>query len=274
MFGWGKKRGDRAAAPSASVERSAGEPIIAALLLDSDVYPLSGLQKALDRGQIVGERPINLDISDAGLTGNIADEMIAVSPMPAPYPWSDLEGPCQTSWMWPPGTNASSLKSHLTHVLVVLIGGKSSPVVRRLMLMQLTAMAAKQPGVVGVYWPDATLVHHPQIFAEMSAITKSVEAPPLYVLVDFRVFRNRDGTSGLFTTGMSALGRMDFEIPSLRMPPGELREWAVNIAFYILENAGKIKDGDTMGATEDQQIQIRFMPSLYGKSEQVMRFIA
>ena len=61
-------------------------------------------------------------------------------------------------------------------------------------------------------------------------------APPIHLWVDMRAFRNPDGTTGLFTTGLAPLGHMEIEIPSIDMEPGEIREWLINIIFYLIEN--------------------------------------
>jgi hypothetical protein len=41
-----------------------------------------------------------------------------VSLMPAPIPWSDLEGPCATAWWWPEA--AECLQNHKDHAIVGL----------------------------------------------------------------------------------------------------------------------------------------------------------
>jgi hypothetical protein len=175
--------------------------------------------------------------------------------------------------MWPKETPASTLEAHRTHLLCTMSGGAADPITRRLMLTAVTAAAAEQPGVMGVYWPHGTLVHFPPVFIEMANAITSPDAPPLYLWVDFRVFRNPDGTTGLFTTGLGALGHMEIEIPKIKMPPGELREWAVNIAYYLLEKGPVLKHGNTIGMTATQQIKIRHMPSLFGHPGKVLRMV-
>jgi hypothetical protein len=76
----------------------------------------------------------------------------------------------------------------------------------------------------------------------------------------------------MFTTGLAALGQMEVEIPRISMEAPELRDWAINIAFYLLDPKTKVKDGDTIGVSAEQQIRIRYLPSLFGKKENVMRF--
>jgi hypothetical protein len=272
VFGWGKRNKPRATSPASEQSTSEGDPIISAVLMEGDTFSSGEFEKQLLRSAIGGQGPASVDRKESILTFQLGDELAAVAPMPAPYPWSDLKGPCATSWMWPKQTPATTLERHRSHVLITLIGGKSDPIPRRMRLTQLTALAAQQAGVLGVYWPDATLVHYPPVFVKMAQAIKSAEAPPLYLWVDFRVFRNPDGSSGMFTTGLRALGRMEVEIPKIKMPPGELRDWAVNIAYYLLDAGTKVKDGDTIGMSAEQQIRILHRPSMFGAEGLVMQF--
>jgi hypothetical protein len=164
-----------------------------------------------------------------------------------------------------------NVKRHRSHLLITLNGGVADPVRRRLILTAVTAIAAKQPGVMAVYWPEATLVHFPLLFVNMAEEINSPEGPPLYLWVDLRVIRNEDGTTGLFTTGLSALGHMEIEIPSIDMEPGELREWILHIMYYLLENGPVLKHGQTIGMTAEQQIRIRHCPSSFGHVGTVIR---
>jgi hypothetical protein len=64
---------------------------------------------------------------------------------------------------------------------------------------------------------EAAAFLFPPVFVSMAETIKSPEAPPLYLWVDLRAFPNKDGTTGLFTTGLAPLGHMEIEIPSIDM---------------------------------------------------------
>ena len=251
-----------------------GKPIIAALLLDRDRFDMPTLQQKLVAARPGGIVPTDIEVTSGILTFYLNDDLVAVAPMPAPYPWSDLKGPCETSWMWPRQTPASTLQRHSTHVLITATGGQAGPIHRRLAFTQVVAISAAMPGVIGVYWPEGTLVHYPPVFMEMAQEISNPKSPPLNLWVDFRVFRNADGSAGLFTTGLSPLGRREIEVPRVTMKPSELYEWAMNIAGYVLENGDRIKDGHTIGTSAHQKIRVRFGPSQFGGKGEVMRLEA
>jgi hypothetical protein len=188
--------------------------------------------------------------------------------MPAPIPWSDLEGPCQTSWIWPDA--AQAMKSHTQH-LIVTVNSETSPIDRaRLLTQVIAAIIGAGQGVVGVYWGDATLVISPPVFREF-AVKVLPHGPPLHVWIDFRVGRGENGKSAGFTSGMKALGHMELETVNSPEPPGELRERLIGLAGYLLENGPVINDGDTVGEDANERIRVVYSNSNFGHPDRVMR---
>jgi hypothetical protein len=267
MFGFFKKKQP----DSPKRELGRGDPIISALLLEGASFPVDDFLKQAAKIRIAGRAVSGINRGDKGMFSfDLGDEFLALALMPAPYP--DLEGPIATSWMWPPQPPIESVKRHRSHLLITMTGGAEGPVQRRLILTAVTALAAKQRGVMAVYWPEATLVHFPPVFVEFAKEFNSPEMPPLYLWVDLRAIRNKDGTTGLFTTGLSALGHKEIEIPSIDMEPGELREWLLNIMYYLLENGPVLEHGQTIGMTAEQQLRIRHCRSSFGHPGTVIRF--
>jgi hypothetical protein len=249
-----------------------GEPVISFLLLKGESFPIDAFLKEVAKTRIAGKAASEISREDGGVFSfKVGDEFLALALVPAPYPAKDLEGPIATSWMWPPKPPIEDVKQHRSHLLIAMKDGSADPVRRRLIVTAVTALAAKQHGVMAVYWPEAALVHYPPVFVNMAGQMESPKAPPLYLWVDLRVFSNRDGTTGLFTTGLSALGHLEIEIPSINMGPGELREWLQNIICYLLENGPVLKHGQTIGMTAEQQIRIRHCQSSFGHPGKVIR---
>jgi hypothetical protein len=66
---------------------------------------------------------------------------------------------------------------------------------------------------------------------------------------------------------------MEIEIPSVDMEPGELREWLLNIMYYLLEKGPVLQHGQTIGMSADHQIRIEHAASLFGHSGKVIRLV-
>lgn len=268
MFGFSAKK------PAESSKRTLGKgpPLMCAILLERETFPVDALLKQVAKTKFAGKTASDVQLSDGGVFSfAVDDELLALTVMPAPYPAADLEGPIATSRMWPPKSPIESIKKHRSHLLVTMIGGASDPVRRRLILTAVTALAAKQPGVMAVYWPESTLVIFPPLFVDMAAAMNTPEAPPLHLWVDVRLFRNEDGTTGAFTTGLSPLGHMEIEIPRTKMKSSELHDWLINIMLYLLENGPVLKDGETIGTTPEQKVRVHHSPSSFGHAGNVIR---
>jgi hypothetical protein len=241
-------------------------------LLEGETFPVDAFLKEVAKTRIQGKSASEIDRGKGTVFSfKVGDEVFGLALIPAPYPAADLDGPIATSWMWPKQPPIADLKKHRSHLLVTMMGGAMDRVRRRLMLTAVTALAARQAGVMAVYWPEATLVLFPPLFVNMAEEINTPEVPPLYLWVDLRAFRNEDGTTGLFTTGLARLGHMEIEIPSIEMEPGELREWLLNIMYYLLENGPVLQDGQTIGMSAEQKIQIRHCPSSFGHTGRVIR---
>jgi len=146
----------------------------------------------------------------------------------------------------------------------VTISGEFDPVGLSTMLTQVTAaVMASCPATIGVYWGNATLIIPKPIFIDF-AETILPEGPPLHIWVDFRVGRDSEKSSSGFTSGMVALGHMEFEAVNSPEPPGELRERLMALAGFVLENGSVLKNGDTVGEDADERIRIVYTKSNFG----------
>jgi hypothetical protein len=196
--------------------------------------------------------------------GNVA----AVALMPAPIPWSNLEGPCATAWWWPEA--GARMHGHNSHLLVALGGDEGDAVRRSLALTHLTAAAAAHCRAAGIYWGGGRLVHEPRVFLA-EARNASPENLPLPLWIDFRIESNDDGTLRLFTTGMKALGKMEIEIPGSRHEPAEVIKFARSIADYIVSRGAEIRDGHTVGRSAEEKVPAVHAPSMWDQQMTVLR---
>jgi hypothetical protein len=209
-----------------------------------------------------------LEEKDVTSAFRLGESNVILGHMPGPIPWTDLEGPCSSSVLWPDA--AQAFKEHKTH-LIVTVSGDSTPVERATLLTQVTAaIAGTCPSAVGVYWCPATLVIPCGMFRDF-AIKVLPDGPPLHIWVDFRVGRNPEGKSIGFTRGLAELGLMELATESSPEPPEQLRERFTRIAEYLLENGPVIRDGDTVGADANERIRVVYSKSAFGHPDRVMR---
>jgi hypothetical protein len=239
------------------------------IMLDKDIQPsVSDIQNALSTNW--PDLPPMEDINDEGntLAFKLGDADVILGKMPAPIPWSELEGPCATSILWPQA--ADEVKQHNLH-WIVTVSGEFVPLELSTLLTQATAaVLIACPSAIGVYWGNATLLIPKDMFIDFS---KEVlpEGPPLHIWIDFRVGKDSEKSSSGFTTGLAALGHKEFEAQGVPEPPGELRERFLALTGYVIENGPVINDKDTIGESADEKIRVVYAKSSFGQEGNVMR---
>ncbi len=106
----------------------------------------------------------NIEEKDGSVAMQIGDADLIMAKMPAPIPWSDLEGPCATSVLWRNAT--AEVKQHKLH-WIITVSGELEPLPLSILLTQATAASvAACSTAIGVYWGNATLVIPKKIYLD------------------------------------------------------------------------------------------------------------
>jgi hypothetical protein len=221
-------------------------------------------------GQMYPEPPT---LQVAGSTDNlftctIGEYTAAVTLVPRPVPWSQLEGPCATAWYWP--TAGEALKDNQAHLLVALVDEGSKSIEKSMALTQLVAGLVGTAPTQGVFWGPGRLVHPSQAFLDQ-AQQMSPRDLPLFLWIDFRVEQEADGTYRLYTTGLEALGKSEIEIREFAGEPQVMLEYAYNVAHYLVTKQKQINEGDTVGITDEVQATIHLSHSMFDENMEVVR---
>lgn len=186
-----------------------------------------------------------------------------------PIPWEELEGPTAAAWWWPEAE--AKLKSHKAHVIVTLSGESGSIIDRTMLLTRLVASAAASMNRArGVYWGAGTLVHAPEQFIEDAAQMTRDELP-LNLWVDFRPQRNPDGTLGIFTTGLAALGHPELEVAASHGDPEVVMARLVEVAYHLVDRDLHPADGELIDVPPAKPVQVKRGPSLWGRDQTVLQ---
>lgn len=210
------------------------------------------------------------EAKEDSLSFELGDCTVVLATMPVGIPWSDLEGPCATSILWPDAE--TQLKDHRYHVIVTLLGAED-PIDRSRILTQIcSALMLGDEHALGVFWGNAALIVPAGLFNDFATQVLPEELP-LYIWVDVRVGMSEEESSSGFTTGMDALGHRELEAENAAEPPGDLRERLYALAGYLLEHGPIINDGDTIGEDQHEKIRVVYSDSTFGHDQQVMRLV-
>ena len=185
-----------------------------------------------------------------------------------PIPWEELEGPCAAAWWWPEAE--TRLKGHKAHLIATLAGDEGTLLERTMLLTRLVASAAASMNhAVGVYWGAGTLVHSPEQFIE-DAAQMSRDELPLNLWVDFRPERATDGTLGIFTTGLSALGHLEIEVASSQGDPEAVMGRLVELAYHVVDRGTNPADGELVDLPP-KPLLVKHRASRWGRDLTVMQ---
>src|SRR5262245_34829966 len=100
--------------------------------------------------------PESVESEKGQVAFRVGDSDVIIAMMRAPMPWSDLEGPCKTSWLWKDAE--AELKRHAGH-LIVTVMSQDEPLQRACLLTQVcTSILATCAEAPGVFWTDAALL--------------------------------------------------------------------------------------------------------------------
>jgi hypothetical protein len=237
------------------------------LLRQSCELPASAIERELQHRY--PDLGASLDTNEEGIPSfQLKDGTLMLATMPAPIPWSELEGPCATSLLWKDA--AEEVQRHESHILVTLLSEQNEIEQSILLTKTTAAVLAACDAAMGVYWGNATLVIPKQIFLDFAEEVLPL-GPPLDIWVDFRVGWQTKTVSGGFTQGMEALGHMEIETQESPEKPGDLRDRLQGVARYLLENGPVIRDGDTIGEDAREKIRVIYSDSAFGNDKRVMR---
>jgi hypothetical protein len=202
---------------------------------------------------------------------NIGYSLVAIAIIRAPISLEALEGPCQTSILWPDAKK--EIEKHKFHLIATVSSDELSEIELSTLLTKVTAaLMAVTPGAIGVYWGNSTMVIPKNLFIDF-AIEVLPEGPPIHIWVDFRVGKGEKNNSSGFTTGLASLGLMEIEAVNSPETVPELRDRLTGIADYLIENGLVIKDGDTVGEDDNDKIKVMYEESYFGIEGKVMALI-
>ena len=246
---------------------------LAVVLLKDQTCPAGHrICDALQRKWPELEARVGIEDDDATIDVSTCLGSLIVGKMPGPFPWSGLEGPCREGTLWPNATTA--VRAHQAHLQLTIVAAEPLEPIAYFTLLSRFASAVMVlcPSALGIYFGHAGLVIKRDVFIDMT-LEILPRALPLLIWVRFYTGWEADRLhSGGCTQGLGAFGVPEIECLHAPETPARLAERFQEIAAYVLGGA-LVRDGDTVGVSDQERIRIRFMDSQFGHAGKVMRLI-
>lgn len=179
------------------------------------------------------------------------DNMIcAVSLMPAPIPNDEALENARNNFMWDDAVEVTA--KHQAHLMIAVLGKGADRIEQSMMMVKLIASACKAENVLGVYMSGT--VFEPNFYIESAQILNEGYFP-VTNLIWFGLYRGERGVCA-YTYGMDLFGKDNIEILDTTLEPPDLYDLLVQIATYVITSDVTLKDGETIGFSEDQKCKI------------------
>ncbi|TFV80594.1 DUF4261 domain-containing protein [Bradyrhizobium frederickii] len=181
-------------------------------------------------------------------------ELVAVMSMPASIPHDQgLWARAATTW---PESKAVAAR-HRGHLIVSMLGKSEQPLVAaRGTTAVIGALIATMPECCGVVW-TGRVVRPADLWLETS---RDAFAPypdyPFRLWVDILPFRS-GAKIGAVTMGLSAFVDREIEFVTGKLTLSALFDKVAGLSAYLIEHGSVVKDGDTIGASASERIQVR-----------------
>lgn len=201
---------------------------------------------------------------DDTLVVTMGDAMLGVSLMPAPVPNGEAEHYASGNYMWDNAVEV--VQSHRAHILVSVLGKDGALLDKGRLFTKLVASCLKQENAIAVYTDGA--VFQPQFYRECASIMQQgKDALPILNWVWFGIYRTEE-LSGIYTYGMRKFGKEEMEVYTDHASLSDVRNFLLDIVAYVLDYDVTLKDGETIGFSEDQKLAITLSDAiaLEGKS--------
>lgn len=211
----------------------------------------------------------NLEVSEVSEKEGVASftidgEMAFIALMPAPIPNEDLERIFPISYLW--NNVEEEVKSHTSHAIVTLMSSNHSDVERYKILTKINASILRtSPQAIGVYQGSQTLLLPKELYLDFADFLLE-EQLPIQLWVYIGVL-NKENSSSIYTFGLKEFGKTEIEIIDAPMSGDDLYDFLLPVISYILGYDVTLKDGETIGFSQEQKIKISQSKGVYLEGE-------
>ena len=215
--------------------------------LDSIV---SGLEK--EWGIRLVNQNSSLAVLETTFSKNIRGMNLTINFMETPVLEEEIERFAEANYMWENAVDA--VKEHKAHIVISVSGGTDTLKAGEL-LVKVVATVSNSQYAVGVYTDE--VVYEPEFYRDFAQDIRDGQIP-IINWVWFGIYKDEKQV-GMYTHGLEKFGKSEIECyvdiennPDLN----DIRDFLITVAEYVLEADIELKDGETIGFTDEQELDI------------------
>lgn len=188
---------------------------------------------------------------------------VVLATMPVAIP--DADGRSHATTLWPDFDRTGAASG--AHI-IVHVSGEGSAVETEAALTRIVATVNAAAGALGVYSGSSLQAIRSDVFNDIAQQYLGTDTVPLLLWVSFQTM-TAEGRSSLATAGLATFGLREIEIMGSSRPVEQLREFAQNVAAYLIDRGPVLDDGDTVGGGADHRFVVRLVPSAVNRPDTV-----
>ena len=179
--------------------------------------------------------------------------IMTASLMQAPIPDNEAVEQAKTNYRWKEAIEAA--EKHKAHLLVSVINrGDMDNIEGAKHYVKLLANATKQEGCLGINILGTVI--HPQMYYDFAKLYDENDDFPIENIVYIGLYGDENNTVSGYTYGLEQFGKKEIEIIKSSEEAEEVYNFLASISDYIITSDVVLNDGETIGFSEEQKIQI------------------
>lgn len=188
------------------------------------------------------------------------NELVAVMNISAPLPGdADEEVWARAAMTWPQASSVA--KNHRAHIIVATMAQVASPLQEaRVVTAVIGGLLDTVPKCSAVMWA-ARVVRSAEHWKDES---RRASAPypdyPFLLWIDIAPIRTGAGMEAI-TIGLSSYIEREIEYEVGRLEPSDVLNNVAGLAVYLIEHGNVLNDGDTIGGSETERIEVKHAAS-------------
>jgi len=205
----------------------------------------------------------NIEGNDETAVLKIDGEVVAIAFLDVPIPWEDLETAANYAYNW---SNAmDDIRKINSHAIVSVMSETKSKFERYQILSKVLYSILKTSDCIGIYQGSQTLLIPKNQYLEYFQTLKDSQAPvPLWIYIGIR---KADSKNSLYTFGLKDFNKKEIEIIDSQLDIEQIYNFLMNICAYVIQSNINFTNGETLGYTQDQKINITCSKGIFVDEE-------
>lgn len=229
----------------------------AVLLEDAESFDLSDVLEELKN-----KRNLNFDRIDIGKVFsffNYGEYEIALVYNKTPITGDDIQGAAKSNIFWNDALN--EIQNHKSHILIAIRNVGKYPIQENILFSNIVTALLNNSKSIGVYIKDRNLLLKKDFYlAHVEYMDE--QNLPLYIWVYFGISKE-DNKQSIYTYGLNYFNKLNLEIVNSSQSFNDLAELMYNLVHYIIASDVILKDGETVGHSEEQKLKVTYSPGIF-----------